>query len=93
MENPATWNECIKTLNNVLNYGNDLPLTTDKVLQILIVNDFLIGEGKINPNNTMIREAINRALISFDFENKNQCCGGSIGNKIYFSLKPLGVVE
>jgi hypothetical protein len=92
MENPATWNNCIKILNNNLDYGNGLSLSIDKVLSVLIENDLLIGEGKSNPHNHMIRETIDEALISFKYENDNQCCGNSVGNKIYHALKKFNVV-
>jgi hypothetical protein len=90
MENPATWNKCIKILNESLNYGNDILLTVDKVLEILINNEFLVGEDF---DNNSIREIINKALIDFKYENDNQCCGNSIGNKIYFRLKALGIID
>jgi len=90
MENPATWNQCIRILNNSLNYGNDSMLTTDKVLSILINNNFLIPEDK---NNQKIIDAIDKSIASHQYAIDNQCCGNSIGNIIYFNLKPLGVVE
>ena len=90
MENPATWNKCIKVLNNSLNYGHDKPLTVDRVLDVLTLNNLFIGEGLYHP---MIKMEINKAIVSFNYEIENQCCGNSIGNKIYFNLKPLGVVE
>lgn len=85
MENPQTWNNCIKILNNSLDYGN---ISVNLIIDILINNNLLL----IDKNNLLLFNAIKDAVDSFKYEMDNQCCGNSLGNKIYFKLKEINAV-